>query len=148
MAPGYLTVKAWPQKKRLVFEKGILKTYYIDTYYGKKLEMAPTSGGTTNLVFETGNKDLEGLIKSTKKRHPGKRVQWGQLQWHHWRLFLWIEGFLVEDGKITKPVSEMNITGNMKELWMNLAEVGSDVHKTSSWLTPSLLFNNVAFSGA
>ena len=29
-----------------VFEDGVLKSYYIDTYYGRKLEMAPTTGGS------------------------------------------------------------------------------------------------------
>jgi PmbA protein len=38
----------------------VVKNYYIDTYYGKKLNMQPTSGSTTNLVFNTGNNDLEG----------------------------------------------------------------------------------------
>jgi PmbA protein len=54
-------------QKRLIFEKGVLKTYYIDTYYGKKLQMAPTSGSTTNLVFETGDKNLQGLVGAVKR---------------------------------------------------------------------------------
>jgi PmbA protein len=29
-------------KKRPVFENGVVKNYFIDTYYGKKLEMEPT----------------------------------------------------------------------------------------------------------
>ena len=39
-------------KKSKVFEKGVLKRYYIDTYYGKKLGMDPNSGSTTNLVLK------------------------------------------------------------------------------------------------
>ncbi|MEZ4999834.1 MAG: metallopeptidase TldD-related protein [Bacteroidales bacterium] len=31
-------------RKRMVFSRGVLKTYYIDTYYGRKLNMDPTSG--------------------------------------------------------------------------------------------------------
>ena len=49
-------------EKRPVVENGVLKTYYIDTYYAKKLEMEATSGSTTNLVFKPGEKDLEGLL--------------------------------------------------------------------------------------
>ena len=135
-------------KKRPVFEKGVLKTYYIDTYYAKKLETDPTTGGTTNLVFETGNKDLQDLVATLKKGILVKGFNGGNCNGTTGDYSFGIEGFLIENGKITKPVSEMNITGNMKELWMNLAEVGNDVHETSSWLTPSLLFDNVAFSGA
>ena len=32
-----------------LFENGVLRNYYIDTYYGKKLKMAPTTGSTSNL---------------------------------------------------------------------------------------------------
>ena len=49
-------------KKRTVIKNGVLKTYFIDTYYGKKLGMEPNSGSTTNLVFETGSQDLDGLL--------------------------------------------------------------------------------------
>jgi PmbA protein len=54
-------------RKRSVFEKGVLKTYLIDTYYAKKLQMQPNGSETANLVFETGDKDLNGLIATVKK---------------------------------------------------------------------------------
>ena len=37
-------------EKRAVIEDGILHNYYIDTYYGRKLKMDPTSG----VHFECG----------------------------------------------------------------------------------------------
>ncbi len=134
-------------KKRMVFEKGVLKQYYIDTYYGKKLDMKPTSGSTTNLVFETGNKDLQELISSVDKGILVTGFNGGNSNNTTGDFSFGIEGFLIENGKISKPVSEMNITGNMLELWSNVAEVGNDVNKNSSWLIPSILFNGVDFSG-
>jgi len=134
-------------KKRSVFDKGILKTYFIDTYYGKKLEMEPTSGGTSNLVFETGNKDIEGLIASLDKGILVTGFNGGNCNGSTGDFSYGIDGFLIENGEIVKPVSEMNITGNMKDLWMNIAEVGNDVNKNSSWLTPSIMFSKVDFSG-
>ena len=41
----------------------------------------------------------------------------------------------------------MNITGNMKELWSNVGEIGNDINESSSWLTPSIVFEDVDFSG-
>ena len=134
-------------KKRLVFERGVLKTYYIDTYYGRKLRMEPTSGGTTNLVFETGDKDLEGLIASLERGIFITGFNGGNSNGSTGDFSYGIEGFLIEKGRVAGPVSEMNITGNMKQLWMELAEVGTDVYEASSRRTPSLLFNNVDFSG-
>ncbi len=132
---------------RSVFEKGILKTYYIDTYYGKKLDMKPTSSSSTNLVFETGNKDLDGLVASVKKGILVTGFNGGNCNGTTGDFSYGIDGFLIENGEIVKPVSEMNITGNMKQLWANIGEIGNDVNKNSSLLAPSVLFEGVDFSG-
>jgi PmbA protein len=42
---------------------------------------------------------------------------------------------------------EMNITGNMKQLWSNVGEIGNDINDSSAWLTPSIVFEDVDFSG-
>jgi PmbA protein len=135
-------------KKRLVFEKGIVRNYFIDTYYGKKLNMQPTSGGNTNLVFETGDKDLEGLIAMVDKGILVTGFNGGNSNGSTGDFSYGIEGFLIEKGKIVRPVSEMNITGNMKDLWSGIIETGNDVYRNTSWLMPSVLFSNVDFSGA
>lgn len=134
-------------KKRLVFDKGVLKNYYIDTYYGKKLEMDPTSGGTTNLVFETGDKNRDELIASVDKGILVTGFNGGNCNGSTGDFSYGIEGFLIEKGKLVQPVSEMNITGNMIDLWSDIGEIGNDVNKDSSWLTPSVLFEGVDFSG-
>jgi PmbA protein len=134
-------------KKRTIIDKGILKGYFIDTYYGKKLGMKPTSGDTTNLVFEPGEKDLEGLLASIGRGILVTGFNGGNSNGSTGDFSYGIEGFLVENGKLTRPVSEMNITGNFKTLWNNLAAVGNDVYTGSSWRLPSLVFNNVDFSG-
>lgn len=134
-------------KKRVVFDKGVLGTYFIDTYYAKKLEMDPTTGDTSNLIFETGDKNLEGLIKEMNNGILVTGFNGGNTNGTTGDFSYGIDGFLVENGKIVKPVSEMNITGNMKDLWTSLAEVGNDPRPDSSWRTPSLLFKNVDFSG-
>ncbi|MDX9880951.1 MAG: TldD/PmbA family protein [Prolixibacteraceae bacterium] len=134
-------------KKRPVFEKGVLKTYFIDTYYGKKLGMAPNSGETSNLVFEPGDKDLDALVKLLKKGILVTGFNGGNCNSSTGDFSYGIEGFLIENGVMVKPVSEMNITGNMHNLWGNLVESGSDVRLDSSWRMPSLVFADVDFSG-
>jgi PmbA protein len=135
-------------KKRQVFESGVLKNYFIDTYYGKKLDMKPTSGSNTNLVFKLGDKDLDGLVASVDRGILVTGFNGGNTNGSTGDFSYGIEGFLIEKGKIVQPVSEMNITGNMKELWLNIGEVGNDVNENSSWLIPSMLFEGVDFSGA
>ncbi len=134
-------------KKRFIFEKGVLRSYYIDTYYGKKLDMTPNSGSTTNLVFEMGFKSLDELVKDVKKGILVTGFNGGNSNGSTGDFSYGIEGFLIEEGKISKPVSEMNITGNMKTLWSNIGELGNDANENSSWRTPSILFKEVDFSG-
>ena len=58
-----------------------------------------------------------------------------------------VAGSPAENGKLTQPISEMNVTGNMITLWASLAAVGNDARMSSSWRIPSLVFEGVDFSG-
>jgi len=133
--------------KRTIFDKGILKSFYIDTYYGRKLGMNPTSGGITNLVIKTGIKTPGEILASIDRGILVTGFNGGNANGSTGDFSYGIEGFLIENGKETLPVSEMNITGNMKKLWMNLTETGNDPYKNSSWMTPTLVFEDVEFSG-
>ncbi len=134
-------------KKRPVIENGILKNYFIDTYYGKKLEMEPTSGSSTNLVFKPGEKNLEELIASTSAGILVTGFNGGNSNGSTGDFSYGIEGFLVENGQLAQAVSGMNITGNFKQVWNDLVAVGNDVYTGSSWLLPTLVFDNIDFSG-
>lgn len=57
-----------------------------------------------------------------------------------------IEGFAFSKGKITHPVREMLITGNLKDLWNSLIAAGTDARPSSRWQIPSIAFENVSFS--
>ncbi len=134
-------------KKRVVFNKGKLQTYFIDTYYAKKLETEPTSGDTSNLIFETGDKSQDELITHMKNGILVTGFNGGNTNSSTGDFSYGIDGFLIQNGEIAQPISEMNISGNMKELWTKLAEVGNDPYLKSSWQTPSLLFSSIDFSG-
>ena len=101
----------------------------------------------TNLVFKPGEKDLEGLIASLDRGILVTGFNGGNSNGSTGDFSYGIEGFLIESGKLTRPVSEMNITGNFKQVWNDLVAVGSDVFENSSWRLPSLVFDNIEFSG-
>jgi len=134
-------------QKRNIVDGGILKNYFIDTYYGRKLEMEPTSGETTNLVFKPGELDLDGLISNIDRGILVTGFNGGNSNGSTGDFSYGIEGFLVEKGKLAQPVSEMNITGNFKQVWKDLVAVGNDVYTGNSWRLPSLVFDNISFSG-
>ena len=61
---------------------------------------------------------------------------------------LGLRGHLVKKGKLDAAVGEMNVTGNVLQLFEKLAVVGGDVWKYGSLKAPSLVFEGVSFSGA
>jgi PmbA protein len=134
-------------RKRHIIEKGVLKEYYIDTYYGKKLDMEPNSRETTNMVFKPGNKDLQGLLADIDRGIYVTGFNGGNSNGATGDFSYGIEGFLVEKGEILHPVNEMNITGNYGQIWHDLVAVGNNVYTNSSWLLPSIVIDNISFSG-
>lgn len=134
-------------ERRPVFEDGILKTYFIDTYSSKKMGVAPTVNSPSLLVLKPGNKDLNGLVADVRKGILVTGFNGGNCNSSSGDFSYGIEGFLIEDGKLTQPISEMNVTGNMITLWASLVAVGNDPRMSSSWRIPSLVFEGVDFSG-
>ena len=43
-------------KKRVMIESGVLKEFFIDWYYSRKLDWEPTTGGPSNLIIPPGNR--------------------------------------------------------------------------------------------
>ena len=134
-------------KRQPIFQDGILKTYFIDTYRANKMQVEPTISSPSVLVMQTGTKDLEGLIAGVEKGIWVTGFNGGNCNSTTGDFSYGIEGFLIENGKVVRPVSEMNVTGNMLTLWQNVVETGNDPRVSSSWRIPSVVFEDVAFSG-
>ena len=132
---------------RPIFENGVLKTYFFDTYNAKKMGVAPTISGPSRLVLTPGDKDLNGLIADVANGILVTGLNGGNSNSNTGDFSYGIEGFLIENGKLTQPVNEMNVTGNFLTLWNSLAAIGNDARTDRSWLVPSLVFEGVDFSG-
>ena len=61
---------------------------------------------------------------------------------------LGLRGHMIEGGKIGRPVGEMNVTGNLKDLFSRIELIGNDPYPYSTTLAPSMVFSGVDFSGA
>jgi PmbA protein len=148
-SPGarYFDSEGVATKRLPVFENGVLKTYYIDTYNANKLGTAPTISSPSILTMSLGDKDVDGLVASVENGILVTGFNGGNCNSSTGDFSYGVEGFLIEKGTLTQPISEMNITGNMLNLWSHLAEVGKDTRNHSSRKIPSLLFDEVDFSG-
>jgi PmbA protein len=134
-------------KKRVIIDKGILQQYYVDNYYGKKLGMQPTGGSTSNIVFEYGSRSLDEMTKDLKNGILINGFIGGNSNSTTGDFSFGIIGLLIENGEIVKPINEMNISGNAKDFWKQLIEMGNDPYPYSSWRRPSMFFEGVHFSG-
>lgn len=147
MGARYFDAEGVATQPCVVFDRGVLKTYFIDTYYANKMKMEPTISDPSILILQPGNTDLNGLISGVNNGILVTGFNGGNCNSSTGDFSYGIEGFLIEYGKLTQPVNEMNITGNMISLWNSLIETGNDPRLNSSWRIPSLVFEGVDFSG-
>lgn len=133
--------------KRPIIENGILKNYYIDCYYGRKLGLQPTSGSSSNLVFGLGTRGMDEMTSSLKKGVLITGFIGGNCNGSTGDFSYGIEGYYIENGKIMYPVNEMNISGNMNKFMFNLVEIGNDIRENQSIRIPSIMFKDVDLSG-
>jgi PmbA protein len=134
-------------RQRAVIDKGLLRTYYIDNYYGRKLNQQPTTGSPSNLVFSLGDRNLAGILKGVQKGILVSNFIGGNSNSTTGDFSFGVMGFYVENGAIKQPVNEMNVSGNFKELWKQLVQLGNDPFPYGEWRIPTLHFHDVQFSG-
>ena len=129
-------------------EDGRVRNIYVDTYYGRKAGMAPTTGSPSNRVVKPGELTLEELLATVGSGVYVTSWLGGNADSTTGDFSLGLRGHMIEDGKVGRPVGEMNVTGNLRELFSQLELVGNDVYPYSTTLSPSLVFDGVDFSGA
>lgn len=134
-------------RRRPLIERGVLKTYLIDTYYARKLGLKPTGGSTANVVTELGTRGLAEMAKGVAQGILITEFIGGNNNPTTGDFSLGLIGRQIVDGQIVGGVNEMNLTGNLLTFWSQLAEVGNDPYPYSSWRMPSMLFKDVQVSG-
>lgn len=136
-----------------IIKNGVVNTYFINTYYSKKLSLPSTIEGPSVLRFGkegdiNGKKlSLQDVLKSVGKGILITRFNGGNYNSATGDFSYGIQGFLFENGTILHPISEMNITGNLIKLWNNLLLFGDDPLSSTRWQIPSLAFSDVDVSG-
>jgi PmbA protein len=126
---------------------GRLDHYFVDVYYGRKLGRPATTGSTSNLILAPGAKSPEEMVGEVKEGILVSGFLGGNSNPATGDFSFGVMGFYLRDGVRETPVSEMNITGSHLDLWHRLQVVGNDPYPYSSWRMPTLLFEDVQFSG-
>ena len=131
-----------------IVENGFVRNLYVDTYYGRKAGMQPTTGSASNRVVGLGQHSRDGLLGEVGEGVYVTSWLGGNADSTTGDFSLGLRGHMIDGGQIGRPVGEMNVTGNLRDLFSRLELVGNDVYPYSTTLSPSLVFADVDFSGA
>ena len=134
-------------KPTSIFDKGVLRQYFLNVYAANKLNMVPTIAHYSNLVLTPGARSLESMIADVKDGIYVTGLLGGNQDNVRGDFSHGIVGVAIENGALTTPISEMNITGNHTDLWHRLSEVGNDVRVDTMHRIPSVRLDDVAVSG-
>jgi len=130
-----------------LFEGGVLRNYYVDNYYGRKLGMRPTTRSISNLDWTLGDRDQPGLLAAMGDGVLVTGFLGGNSNSTTGDFSLGVQGVRVAGGRLAGPLGEMNVSGNHLELWRLLVAVGDDPYPYSASRTPTLVFEGVQFAG-
>ena len=131
-----------------VIEKGVVKTYFLNTYISRKMEMEPTIEDATRVKVQPFGpcRTLEEVLEKVGNGILVTGFNGGNSNPATGNFSYGIEGFVIKNGKRVHPVREMLITGNFLTLWNNLLLAADDARPCLSKLVPTLAFTNVDFS--
>lgn len=133
-----------------IIDGGVLRTYLLDSYSGRKLGMESTghAGGVRNVRIENTGETLQQLMERierglivTELMGQGSNTVTGDYS-------RGAAGFWVEDGEIAYPVSEITIAGNLRNMFAGLLAVGGDNNIPGSINTGSWLIEQMTVAGS
>lgn len=130
-----------------VIRDGVLENYYINVYYGRKLGMEPTTGGRSNWVVPAGARGPDAMLRELDRCIVVTGFLGGNSNGLTGDFSFGVQGLLVERGEVVKHLSEMNVSGNIREVLESFAEAADDTWTWSGLRSPSLLFEDIQFSG-
>ena len=144
-------------QNRAIIEQGVVKQYFVSTYMAEKTGFGPTIEDISRPCLSPfmAGKELNDLEKGVSLKDIlslcGNGIyvtgfNGGNCNPVTGDFSFGIEGFAFSKGKVTHPVKEMLITGNIVELWNSFTAAGTDTRSSSRWQIPTLAFENVSFS--
>ena len=137
-----------------LIEDGVLARYVLSSYSARKLGLESTgnAGGIHNLIVEAGaadggRDDFDGMLQRlgtgllvTEVMGQGVNTITGDYS-------RGAAGFWVEQGRIAYPVEEITIAANLREMYLGIQAVGTDVDPRSHLLSGSILVDRMTIAG-
>jgi PmbA protein len=147
-----------PTRCTVVIENGVLKSYLLNTYTARKLGLATTGNaarglagtpgiGPGNYFLQPGAKSPQEIISEIKEglyvtEFLGHGVNLVTGDYSRGASGLWISG-----GELGYPVEEITVAGNLKEIFLNIAEIGNDLEFRGSMACPTIRVEGLTVGG-
>jgi PmbA protein len=136
-------------RDRDVVKDGVLQGYFLGSYSARKLKMRSTgnAGGNHNLIVPATGEDFAALL-----RRMGSGLLVTELLGHGLNMVTGdysrgAAGFWVENGEIVHPVEEVTVAGNLKDMFLGIQAIGSDVEARGSRRVGSILIERMTVAG-
>jgi PmbA protein len=148
-----------PTRKTTVVERGVLKSYLLDTYSGRKLGLASTgnasrsvgenpSVGPTNFYLAPGTKTAQDIIKTVKQGlYVTDLIGFG-INMVTGDYSRGASGFWIEGGELAYPVEEITIAGNLKEMFARIEMIGNDLVFRGRIASPTVKITEMMVAGS
>jgi len=133
-----------------IIRNGILQTYLLTSYSGRKLGMQSTghAGGIHNwLVKPNSSGKLTALLRQMNRGLLVTEVMGQGVNLVTGDYSRGAAGFWVENGEIQYPVAEITIAGQLPDMLRNIVAVADDIEHRSNIQTGSVLLEKMKISG-
>ena len=129
-----------PAQKNVLIEKGVLKSYMVDKFNGRRMGLPSTGNARrqdyshtatsrmTNTYIAPGNDKNEDIIASMEYGLYAREMGGGSVNPVTGEFnFTVSEGYMVRNGKICEPVRGASLVGKGSEIIKNIDMVGTDL---------------------
>ena len=148
-----------PTRKTTVVERGVLTSYLLDTYSGRKLGLASTgnasrgvgespSVGPTNFYLVPGTTGPSEIIRSVREGLFVTELIGFGVNMVTGDYSRGAAGFWIEHGELAYPVEEITIAGNLKQMFADIEMVGSDLEFRSRIASPTIKIREMMIAGS
>jgi PmbA protein len=139
---------------RRVVDGGVVQGYFLSSYSARKLGMRTTgnAGGAHNLTLSSrltqAHDNLDAMLAKLHRglfviELIGQGVNGVTGDYSRGAAGFWVEG-----GRISHPVHEVTIAGNLKDMLKGIVAVGADVYTSGSKTTGSVLIERMKIAGS
>jgi PmbA protein len=147
-----------PTRRNVLVDKGVLGPVLCDVYSARKLGRQSTGsagrgiGGnpgptTSNLIMQSGGMKREDLLRSTPRGLYVTSLMGFGFSPVTGDFSRGAQGFWIENGELTFPVSEVTIAANFDEILKRIDAVADDLQLRSSTAAPTFRVSHMMLAG-